>query len=86
MRFIHKIIKIDSYKITVAFDNQEIKTIDIFSFLNLDSISLDSIYAKLKDMTYFNNVRIDSYGALSWNDEIDFCPDVLYRAGELAKV
>ncbi len=27
---------------------------------------------------FFENVRIDEYGALGWGSEIDLCPDALY--------
>jgi hypothetical protein len=37
-----------------------------------------SILNKLKSEAYFKTVKLDSYGTLNWNDEINFCPDVLY--------
>jgi hypothetical protein len=42
----------------------------------------DSIHApffeRLLNPDFFSAVKLDSYGTLCWNDEIDFCPDVLY--------
>ena len=79
MRFIKQISKINDYQIDVVFDNDELKTIDVSSFLNLSTVSKESIYFKLKEKSYFESVKLDSYGTLSWNNEIDFCPDVLYE-------
>lgn len=78
MRFISNIKSINGYLITVEFDNEEIRLIDIKKFLNLDSLSKKSIFYNLTNLDYFNSLKIDSYGTLCWNDEIDFCPDVLY--------
>jgi hypothetical protein len=36
-------------------------------------------YSLLLQPDYFKSVKLDSYGTLCWENEIDFCPDVLYQ-------
>ena len=45
--------------------------------------SPSSIFKKLLDAEYFKTVKLDSYGTLSWDNEVDFCPDVLYEMSAL---
>lgn len=42
-----------------------------------------SFFKPLSDANYFKTVKLDSYGTLSWDNKIDFCPDVLYQKSKL---
>ena len=39
------------------------------------------IFTKFSDMTYFKSVRVNpEIGTISWSEDIDICPDILYAA------
>ena len=75
---IKQIIAVEPYKIFCKFSNEEILWVDVSGFVEKYKNNNSSIYQKLADKAYFKTVTLDSYGTLSWNNEIDFCPDVLY--------
>jgi hypothetical protein len=76
IHFITEILSFDQLAVTCRFNTGEERMIDISKVLG-DSINTP-FFAKLLNPVFFNSAKLDSYGTLSWNDEIDFCPDVLY--------
>jgi hypothetical protein len=44
-----------------------------------DYAASSTFFKPLLNAEYFKSVKLDSYGTLSWDNEIDFCPDVLYQ-------
>jgi hypothetical protein len=36
------------------------------------------VFAAWNDASFFARVHLDASGAISWDDEIDLCPDALY--------
>ncbi len=37
------------------------------------------VYAAWRDYEFFRRARIGECGELIWNDQLDFCPDALWR-------
>lgn len=63
--------------LTCRFNTGEVRQIDIQKLLG-DALT-NPFFARLCNPEFFSIVKLDSYGTLSWNDEIDFCPDVLFE-------
>lgn len=86
MHFINKILEAKNGVVTCRFNNEEIRKIEVLDFLISRNMLEIGIIFKLKNEKYFNNISLDSYGTLSWNNEIDFCPDVLFSESTLLKI
>lgn len=78
IHFITKIISVEPYKVTCLYNTGEVREIDMKNMLE-HYAATSSFFKPLLDADYFKTVRLDSYGTLSWDNEIDFCPDVLYQ-------
>lgn len=63
---------LDDYKVLLTFSNNEKRIKDMKPYLN------KGVFKKLKDKNFFNSVHI-SFDTISWDDEIDICPDTLYE-------
>ena len=74
---IHKICAIEEASIHCLFNTGEIRRINIADVLGNDIHN--PFYSLLLQPNYFKSVKLDSYGTLCWENEIDFCPDVLYQ-------
>ena len=37
------------------------------------------VFSPLKDPAKFNQVHIGDYGQIAWSDEMEICPDAVYR-------
>jgi hypothetical protein len=49
-------------------------------------IEVGGVFARLKDLDFFNQVKIGSRGrSIEWPDEIDFCADALRMDGQSAE-
>ena len=59
---------LDNYRLSVVFDNNETKTIDIKPYIK------GSWYGKLSDADYFKTVHVNGY-TIEWQDGQDICPD-----------
>jgi hypothetical protein len=78
IHFITEIIGVEKQTIICKFNNGELRRINLESTVKKFSVHSNSFLNKLSDEINFKNVKLDSYGTLSWNHEIDFCQDVLY--------
>lgn len=63
---------LDDYRILLTYSNNEKRIKDMKPYLN------KGVFKKLKDKNFFNSVHI-SFDTISWDDEIDICPDTLYE-------
>ena len=63
---------LDDYKILLTFSNNEKRIKDMKPYLD------KGVFKKLKDKNFFNSVHI-SFDTISWDNEIDICPDTLYE-------
>jgi hypothetical protein len=85
LHFITKIINVNSYKIVCEFNSEEVREIDFTTLVEKYKTTNPLFLGRLADFTFFKNVQLDTYGTLVWNNEIDFCPDVLYSMSRLVK-
>ena len=79
IQYIKEILKVNHYSIVCKFNTNEIRSIDLENLVKKYQSRPDSFLNKLNNEAYFKSVTLDSYGTLNWNNEIDFCPDVLYQ-------
>ena len=63
---------LDDYRILLTFSNNEKRIKDMKPYLD------KGVFKKLRDKNFFNSVHI-SFDTISWDDEIDICPDTLYE-------
>lgn len=63
---------LDNYRILLTFSNNEKRIKDMSPYLN------NGVFKKLKDKNFFNSVHI-SFDTISWDEEIDLCPETLYE-------
>ena len=63
---------LDDYKVLLTFSNNEKRIKDMKPYLD------KGVFKKLKDKNFFNSVHI-SFDTISWNNQIDICPDTLYE-------
>lgn len=61
------------YKVKVKFKNGDVGIFDVFPYLEIGPA-----YQKLKELTYFNGVKV-LYGVISWYDEVDFSPQIVFE-------
>jgi hypothetical protein len=83
IHYIKEIIEVNNFSIVCTFNTNEIRSIDLEQLVKKYSSNADNYLSKLGNVDYFKAVKLDSYGTLSWNNEIDFCPDVLYQMSKL---
>ena len=62
---------LDDYKLSILFDNQELRIFDVTPYLS------DTFFAPLSDINIFRTVRVTSI-SIEWDGDIDICPDELY--------
>lgn len=75
MHLVKKINYINGYKISITFNDKKTKVVDIEPYLT------KGVFLPLRNLEYFKTVKI-SGNTLTWPNEADFCPDVLYEIGE----
>lgn len=68
---VEKVLPLNNYLLHLTFKNNEEKIFDVKPWLEKE------VFSQLRNLSLFNKVYV-SFGTVSWNDEIDFCPDTLY--------
>ena len=71
----HKIIHVkvlQNYKVALEYADGEKGIADLSHLVG------QGVFALWNDYKAFQNVKIGSSGELSWNDQVDICPDSLY--------
>lgn len=76
MRLVKKAEYICDYKLKITFDNNVIEVCDI-----LKINGLTGVFKQLKDIEKFKAFYIED-GILKWSEQLDSCPDRLYKEGE----
>jgi hypothetical protein len=71
MQMVIKVKPLNNYLIWVLFADNFDATIDIRPFIK------KGISAKLSDLNYFKQVKIDEFGGIAWENGFDFCPNYL---------
>jgi hypothetical protein len=62
------------YKLFLTFTNGKQKTYDMSARLSQEA------FLPLRDMGLFNRAYVE-HGTVTWNDDLDICPDELYHNG-----
>ena len=74
---VKKVEYINRYKLKLQFTNGIIKVVDLEEMLKNEK----NMFLQLMDINYFKKVRCDGY-SICWPNGIDFCPNLLYKAGK----
>ncbi len=76
MHWITGVKYIDSYKLIIKFENNELKVVDLQPHLD------GGIFEPLKDISYFKTVTLnEDIDTIVWPNNADFSPDFLYEIG-----
>jgi len=71
----NKIVSVEPFaEYTPSWKNSTYET----TIKNMKNYLNKGVFKKLKDKNFFNSVHI-SFDTISWDDEIDICPDTLYE-------
>jgi hypothetical protein len=80
LHFIKQILKVnDDFSVICLFNNNEKRLIDLSEWVAEFKQANDGWASRIANIDYFKTVTLDSYGTLMWDNELDFCPDVLYE-------
>ena len=71
MESIIEVIPLDDYKVKVKFADNFSAEVDIKPFIR------GGISDALKDKSFFQNVKVDDFNGISWDNGFDFCPNFL---------
>lgn len=79
---IKSVTYLDGYRLKLRFTNKSEGVIDLRSRI----VGRGGVFKPLEDIEFFQQVTVDPIsGTLTWPNEVDLCPDVLYLAA-LAQV
>lgn len=80
LHLIRRIVQVnDDFSVICVFNNDETRLIDLSGWVEQFKQANDGWASRIADISYFKTVKLDSYGTLMWDNELDFCPDVLYE-------
>lgn len=71
MESIIEVKPLADYQIWVRFADSFSASIDLKPFITT------GISARLSDIEYFKQVKIDQFGGITWENGFDFCPNYL---------
>ena len=63
---------LEPYRIWLRYDDGTEGEVD------LSHLASRRLFAAWSDPDFFAGVRIESWGAIAWSDDLDLCPDALY--------
>lgn len=72
MKKVISVQPLDDYKILLTFSGDEKRIKDMKPYLD------KGVFKKLKNKNFFNSVHI-SFDTVSWDNDIDLCPETLYE-------
>ncbi|NCX96514.1 MAG: DUF2442 domain-containing protein [Chitinophagia bacterium] len=79
LHYVKKIVKVnDNYSIICLFNTGEQRVINLTEQVEQFRKANDGWASQIANLAYFKQVTLDSYGTLKWDNDLDFCPDVLY--------
>jgi hypothetical protein len=73
MRKIVDLVVLENYRIRLRFDDGAEGVADFSGKVRT------GVFSAWQDYNFFRSVRIGDCGELVWNDQIDFCPDAIWR-------
>jgi len=71
---VSKAAYLDNYRISLTFNNGEMKTVDLQSELN------GTVYEPLRQLDFFKNFQV-KYNTIEWANGADYAPEYLYEIG-----
>ena len=71
METVIEVKPLENYNIWVRFSDNYIATVNIKPYIKT------GISVELLDSNYFNQVKIDEFGGIYWENGFDFCPNYL---------
>lgn len=71
MESIIEVRPLENYHIWIRFADNFDATIDVKPYITT------GISTKLLEVEYFNQVEIDEFGGITWQNGFDFCPNYL---------
>ena len=69
---VSKAVYLENYRISLTFNNGEIKIVDLQSELN------GTVYEPLRQLDYFKNFQV-KYNTIEWANGADYAPEYLYE-------
>ena len=72
MRKVTQVKVLTGYRLELTFDNVQSGCVD------LSHLAGKGVFAAWTDTATFRRVSIGESGELTWNEQIDLCPDALY--------
>jgi hypothetical protein len=72
MRMVKEVKSLGQYRLDLLFDDGVRGTVDLSDLVG------KGVFALWRDQEAFERVGIGSSGELTWDDQIDLCPDALY--------
>ncbi len=86
IHLVKEIIKVEPFKITLRFNNDELRRIELEEKLRERTKSPDSKFNELLNSNYFATVKLNKeLETIYWDNGIDLCPDVLYSLSKKTK-
>ena len=80
---INKIIEIEPFSVVCLFNTNELRIIDLCDWIEEFKAANNGWTSMLADPEYFKTATLQD-GTLTWSNQIDFCPDVLYSKSKVA--
>ncbi len=76
MHTVKRSFYLKDYKLLLEFDDKKMKIVDLGPEI------WGSVFEPLKNLNYFKKVKVKE-GTITWPNEADFCPDVLYKIADV---
>ncbi len=76
MHLVENVTYVSDYKLLLSFDDGSVRLVDLANELD------GEIFAPLKDIDYFKEVRVNpDLATIVWDNGADMSPDFLYKVG-----
>jgi hypothetical protein len=83
LHLIEKIVAVNSdFSVDCVFNTGETRRVKLHDWVERFREANDGWASKIADYSYFKTVHLDSYGTLTWDNQLNFCPDTLYSISE----
>ncbi|HBN08998.1 MAG TPA: DUF2442 domain-containing protein [Cyanobacteria bacterium UBA8530] len=77
MHYVKQAEYIDGYRVTLTFEDGNVKIIDLLPYLE------GEVFEPLKNPNYFKDFKVDfDADTIVWPNGADFSPDFLYEKGQ----
>ena len=77
MHYVTDVKYLNSYKLKIRFEDNEVKIIDLEPYLD------GPVFKPLKDIEFFKKVELNKdIDTIFWPNDADFAPEFLYQIGQ----